>query len=263
MVAIIHNSTSLRNALHYNENKVRQKVANFIHAGNYPKDTELLSFIDKINRLERLTKLNQRAKVNSVHISLNFDLTDDLKKEKLKTIADVYMNKIGFGTQPYLVYQHNDAGHPHIHIVTTNITDEGKRISLYNLARNQSMKASKEIEQRFGLSKATAKLSAKYELKPIDILKVQYGKSDTRRAITNILDHVLPLYKYASVAELNAVLQQYNVIADQGGKDSRIYGNHGLVYRILDMNKNKTGIPIKASLIYNKPTLSSIMIINY
>ena len=48
MVAIIHNSKSLRNALHYNENKVRQGVAKFIHSANYPKDTELLCFSEKI-----------------------------------------------------------------------------------------------------------------------------------------------------------------------------------------------------------------------
>jgi hypothetical protein len=48
------------------------------------------------------------------------------------------------------------------------------------------------------------------------------------------------------------------VLADQGGKDSRIYGNRGLVYRVLNTNKNKVGIPIKASLIYNKPTLNNI-----
>ena len=110
MVAIIHKRTSLRNALHYNENTVRQKVANLFMQATIRKDTELLSFSDKINRLERLTKLNQRTKVNSVHLSLNFDLTDDLKTKKLKTIADVYMSKIGFGAQPYLVYQHTDAG---------------------------------------------------------------------------------------------------------------------------------------------------------
>jgi hypothetical protein len=110
MVAIIHNSSSLRNALHYNENKVKQGVANLIHSGNYSKDTELLGFSDKINRLERHAALNQQTKVNSVHISLNFDPSDKLNTEKLKEIADVYMQKIGFGEQPYLVYQHNDVG---------------------------------------------------------------------------------------------------------------------------------------------------------
>jgi len=258
MVAIIHNSGSLRNALHYNENKVKQGVAILIHSANYSKDTELLGFSDKINLLEKLTALNQQTKINSVHISLNFDLSDRLNTEKLKEITGVYMQKIGFGEQPYLVYQHNDAGHPHVHIVTTNIKSNGKRIMLHNLARNQSMKASKEIEKEFHLVVAEKKQRLGYELKPVNVQKVQYGKAETKRAITNVLDHVLPLYKYASLAELNAVLQQYNIIADRGSESSRIYQSRGLVYRILGSNKQKVGVPIKASLIYNKPTLKNI-----
>ena len=258
MVTIIHNSVNLRNALHYNENKVKQGVANFIHSGNYPKDTELLGFSDKINRLERQAALNQQTKINSVHISLNFDSADKLNTEKLKEITDMYMHKIGFAEQPYLVYQHNDAGHPHIHIVTTNIKSDGKRIELHNLARNQSMKASKEIEKEFHLIQAKSKQRLAYELKAVNVERVQYGKAETKRAITNVLDHVLPVYKYASLAELNAVLQQYNIVADRGSESSRIYQGKGLVYRILDANGQKTGVPIKASLIYNKPTLKNI-----
>ncbi len=258
MVAIVHNSGSLRNALHYNENKVKQKVAECIHSANYLKDTELLSLIDKITRMEKLTMLNQQTKINSVHISLNFDPAEKLSKDVLKEIAEVYMQKIGFGEQPYLVYQHHDAGHPHLHIVTTNIKENGKRIELHNLGQNQSMKASKEIEKEFNLVKALSKSRLQYELKPVDAQKVQYGKSETKRAITNVLDAVLPHYKYTSLAELNAILRQYNVVADRGSEQSRIYKNEGLVYRILNERGEKIGVPIKASLIYNKPTLQSI-----
>jgi hypothetical protein len=258
MVAIVHQSNSLRNALHYNENKVKQKVAQLIHSGNYPKDTELLGFTDKINRLERQAILNQNTKVNSVHISLNFDAADQLDNEKLQRIAEVYMQKIGFGEQPYLVYRHHDAGHEHIHIVTTNIKADGKRIELHNLARNQSMKASLEIEKEFQLVQALGKQRLGYELKPVHVQKVQYGRSETKRAITNVLDHVLPHYKYTSMAELNAVLKQYNMVADTGSKGSRIYQHKGLVYRILNEKGEKVGIPVKASLIYNKPGLPFI-----
>ena len=87
---------------------------------------------------------------------------------------------------------------------------------------------------------------------------MQYGKAETKRAITNVLDHVLPTYKYASLAELNAILQQYNVVADRGRESSRIYKSNGLVYRILNSNGEKIGVPIKASLIYSKPTLKNI-----
>src|SRR6478735_4447201 len=107
MVAIVHNSGSLRNALHYNENKVKLHNAECIHSANYPKDTEWLSFKDKLNRLEKLTMLNQQTKINSVHISLNFDPSEKLSRELLKEIADLYMIKIGFGEQPFLVYQHH------------------------------------------------------------------------------------------------------------------------------------------------------------
>lgn len=258
MVAIIHNSSSLKSALHYNENKVRQKVAVFFHSGNYAKDTSLLGFGDKINRLQKLAALNQQTKINCVHVSLNFDPSDKLDEEKLKEISEIYMQKIGFGEQPYLVYQHHDAGHPHLHIVTTNIQPNGKRIALHNLARNQSMKASKEIEKDFHLVKAEEKLRLGYELKPVNIQKVQYGKAETKRAITNVLDHVLPTYKYASLAELNAVLKLYNIIADRGGEGSRIYTGGGLVYRILNNDGEKIGVPVKASLIYSKPTLKNI-----
>lgn len=258
MVAVIHSSSRIKNALHYNENKVRQKEANFIHSANYPKDTDQLGFTDKIHRLQKLISLNQQTKINSVHISLNFDLSDRISTDALKDIADRYMEGIGFNEQPYLVYQHHDAGHPHIHIVTTNIKSDGKRISLHNLGKNYSEKVRREIEHEFKLSKADTKQKPAYNLKPLNAQKVLYGKFDTRRAITNVLDHVLPTYKYTSIAELNAILQQYNVLADGGGEGSNIYRNRGLVYRILDENKNRVGIPIKASLIYNKPTLKNI-----
>src|SRR5882672_5283895 len=107
MVAVIHSSSNIKNVLHYNENKVRQKVADFIHSANYPKDTEQLCFTDKINRLQKLIALNQQTKVNSVHISLNFDLSDRLSTDSLKEISDRFMQGIGFGEQPYLVYQHH------------------------------------------------------------------------------------------------------------------------------------------------------------
>ena len=258
MVARIKTPAAITRALNYNEQKVKQGHACLLHAANYLKDAHELNFKEKLKRFQNLIMLNERAKTNSLHISLNFDNSDKLSAEKFIVIANTYMNKIGFAEQPYLVYQHNDAGHPHIHIVTTNIKSDGKRISLHNIGRNQSEKARKEIEKEFGLIRADDKQRLNYELKPVNVQKVQYGKAETKRAITNVLDHVLPTYKYTSLAELNAVLQQYNVVADRGKENSRIYNNNGLVYRILNSMGQKVGVPIKASLIYNKPTLKNV-----
>lgn len=93
MVARIHQSESLRNALHYNENKLKVHSAKLIHSMNYLKDTEQLGFTDKISGLERLAALNERTNVNSLHISLNFDPSEKLNEEKLRAITDAYMQK--------------------------------------------------------------------------------------------------------------------------------------------------------------------------
>lgn len=141
-------------------------------------------------------------------------------------------------------------------MVTINIESDGKRIDLHHLAIRKSEPARKEIEDFFGLVKAqSAKKGAAYEVQPINMGRIQYGKIQSKKAINNVLNAVLSTYKYGSLIELNAVLQQYNVLADRGAENSRIYKSKELVYRILDESGKPIGVPIKASDFYNKPTL--------
>ncbi len=258
MVARIKSTKSISRSLNYNEKKVNSGVAKCIDAANYPKDLEALNFYDKLHRLEHQAALNERVKANSVHISLNFHESDKLNREKLCAIAETYMEGIGFEKQPYLVYQHHDAGHQHIHIVSTNIKSDGRKIEMNNIGRNQSEKARKEIELKFGLTKAEGRGQKQENDLKVSAQKVQYGKAPTKRAITNVLDTVIDQFRYTSLAELNAVLKLYNVMADRGREDSKMYQNKGLVYTALDSNGNKIGTPIKASDFYSKPTLKNL-----
>ena len=256
MVAVIKTSRSINSILNYNENKVKEGVAECISAVNYPLELEKLSFTHKQNRFLKLSSLNENVKRNSVHISLNFDPSENHSKEKLIEIADAYMEKIGFGKQPYLVYQHYDAGHPHLHLVTNNIQRDGKRIDLHLIGVKKSEPARKEIEELFGLVKAEGrKQKEDFSLKPISVGRVQYGKAESKKAINSVLNKVLFDYKYSSLPELNAVLNLYNVHADRGTEESRVFKNNGLLYKILDQNSKPIGVPIKASDFYIRPTL--------
>ena len=255
MVAKIKSGKSLIGALNYNENKVKQNQAKLIEAKGYPKDMDRLNFYDKLLRLTDLAESNQRVKTNAVHISLNFPNGESLADHLLKDIVKDYMQGIGFEMQPWLVYRHEDAGHPHIHIVTTNIKRDGQRISLHYLGQNQSEKIRKEIEIKYQLTVAQHQAQQKPDLKAVP---ADYGKAETKRVITNIVNQVIRTYKFTSVPEFNAVLQQYNIHADRGFKDSRMYARGGLVYWILDKQGNKVGVPIKASSIYGKPTLKTL-----
>ena len=258
MVAKIKRVSHLASTLNYNEQKVKHGAAECINAVGYPKDLDQLSFYDKLHRLEHQAALNERITANSVHISLNFADADKLDQEKLKTIADTYMQMIGFGKQPYLVYEHKDAGHQHIHIVTTNIRADGTRIPLHNLGRTKSEETRKAIEKEYNLVKAEEQQKHQQPIKPIKPEKIVYGKTDTKRAITNVVGYLTKNYNVSSLAELNILLKQYNVIADGGRPGMRLYEKGGLIYQVLDAKGERIGVPIKASSIYGKPTLKTL-----
>lgn len=255
MVAKVISRKTIRGALSYNENKVKAGVARCIMANQFGCEPKELNFHSKLNRFEKLTTRNQKTKTNTVHISLNFDITENISQEKLCQIASVYMDKIGFGDQPYLVYQHHDAAHPHIHILTTNIQENSRRIDIHNIGRNQSERARKEIEKSFNLVQAESKKKKQELINPINVKRAIYGKSETKRSISNAVRMVSHTYKYTSLPEFNAALRQFNVVADRGKEGTKMHSKKGLQYSLLDEKGNKIGIPIKASSIYGKPIL--------
>lgn len=249
----------MKGALNYNENKVKQGTAELVAASGFACDVEDLNFYQKLKRFDDLNKNSSKVTNNTLHISLNFSPGEELDTEMLQNIARDYLNKIGFGYQPFLVYRHDDTSHPHIHIVTTPIKTNGKSINIHNLAKRKSEPARKSIEIEYGLVKAESrKQNQSLPLQQISLKAANYGKSETKRAISNIVLEVVSRYKFTTLDELNAVLRQYNVIADRGGINSLMYQNKGLVYSIIDKEGYKTGVPIKASSIFTSPTLSAL-----
>jgi hypothetical protein len=154
MVAKVISGRTIRGVLSYNENKVKEGTADCILAKGFAGEAAQLGFNDALKTFRYYMERNTNVKSNTLHVSLNFDPREVLGQEKLKAIANAYVEKIGFRGQPFLVYQHFDAAHPHLHIVTTNIRLDGERICLKNIGKNQSEKARKEIEIEYKLVKA-------------------------------------------------------------------------------------------------------------
>lgn len=257
MVAKIVSGKDIRGALNYNEQKIAEGKAECIMANLFKEDIGRLTFYDKLNRFTNLNDRNRRTKTNTLHISLNFDATEKLKVSELNAIASTYMSRIGFGNQPYLVYEHKDAAHQHVHIVTTLIQQDGKRIPINNLGKNQSEKARKEIEKEFNLVIAEKQnKSNELNIQPVHIEKAVYGKALTKKSIASVVSIVTRNYKYTSLPELNAILRQFNVMADRGNEKSVMFEKKGLLFSLVDEKGNRIGIPIKASALPGKPTLS-------
>jgi hypothetical protein len=242
----------------YNENKVMLNKAECLMAENFLKDVSDLTVEDKLHRFERRMQLNERV-YTCQHITLNFDPLDQLSKDQMKAIVRMFMKDIGFEHQPYIVYLHHDAGHPHCHIVTTHVQKDGNPIELFNIGRNQSEKARKHIEAEFGLTTAEMKKQMRERQQQVDgIKKIKYGEAPVARSMARILEHVTENYKYSSLQDLNAVLRLYNVEAYRGRENSQLYQNRGLLYRVLDENGKYIGRPLKASFFDCKPTLDNL-----
>ncbi|RKR82366.1 relaxase/mobilization nuclease-like protein [Mucilaginibacter gracilis] len=259
MVARISTGKSIRAMLYYNENKVGEKEANLIMASGFAGDIESMSVGQKLHRFTHLTQLKPNVKTNALHISLNFHSSEDLSNAKLQQIAAAYMEKIGFSDQPFLVYRHHDAAHQHLHIVTTNITAARERIDLHDIGRKLSEPARKQIEEDFKLIKAESKIfKVEAAIKAADIKKAKYGHLPTKRALSNVITAVTRDYRFTSLAELNAALKCFNVVAMRGEEHTAMFQKKGLMYSLLDTKGNPVGVPIKASAFYTKPTFRNL-----
>ena len=153
MLAKVKCHSNLARSIGYNEEKVVLNKAVCFLAANFIIDADSLSTENKLARFSHRTSLHEGSVCNAVHISLNFSAKDEISNEKMTTMAQHYMNAIGFGHQPFLVYRHFDTHHPHAHVVSTNITAEGKRIQMHDIVNKVSREIVRERRTGFHLQK--------------------------------------------------------------------------------------------------------------
>jgi len=242
--------------LGYNEEKLEAGEARCLDAGNFAKDVKDLTWEDKLYHFTRLTSLNEKIIKPGLHISLNFHPTDKLSDKLLVQISREYLEKMGFGRQPYLIYCHTDVAHPHAHLATTYVQKDGKKINVPKRQYYYSLQICREMEQKYSLAEP-GKRDRQQDMtrQPVTI---QYGKVPTMPALSNVVDKVVGVYKYTSLEEANAVFRLFNAEAYRGKEDSRLYARRGLIYRVLDERGKPTGSKIKASQFDSKPTLAKL-----
>jgi len=259
MVTKIIHSKNIRAILTYNENKVRDREAELLMAAGYPLSPGQLSFNGKLERMLMLTRQNEGTKTNAMHVVISFSPEDKLDNDVMQSIALQFMEEIGFGAQPFLLYRHYDTYNPHLHIATVNIAAGGQRIETHNIGRNQAQRARRLIEELYGLVKAEEQQKQEDTLYLPSLLRnVVHGKVPTKATITAIVRLVTSTYKFTSIPELNVILRQFNLMAYRGPEDSRMYEKGGLVYCVLDENGAPGSQPIKASSIFGSPTLKNL-----
>ena len=145
---------NVRRVVYYSENKVKQGTAEYICAVNFHKEIEEMTADEKVEFFLQRNLLRPSCKANTPHIVLGFHPSERLSKEKFAEIAQDFMERIGFGEQPFLVYYHTDTQSPHLHIVTTLIRADGSRINPHNIGKEKCLPACQVLEEKYHLIKA-------------------------------------------------------------------------------------------------------------
>ena len=115
MVAKISSGKSLFGALTYNQTKVDKATADVLFSQNIIRTVDGSYNIPLCMRsFEPYLSANNKTVNPVIHISLNPHPDDVLTDEQLSNIAQEYMEKLGYGKQPYLVYKHEDLSLIHI-----------------------------------------------------------------------------------------------------------------------------------------------------
>lgn len=243
MIAKISSTENLGGALGYNFKKVEKGEANILLAAELYQDSEGRYTMEEVLAdMEALIPKQCRTKKTVFHCSLNPHPDEKLSDELLAQIAKEYMEALGYGKQPYIVFKHNDIAREHIHIVSLRVDGEGNKINDKYEGR-RSKRITDALERKYNLIPS----SKVRENAVTEMPKVDTTKGNIKEQVASVVRMVLKHYRFCSLGELNAVLSAYNVSVEEVKTEFRGKKYDGLVYVPTDDNGNKVSTPIHAS----------------
>lgn len=245
MVAKISTGNSLYGALAYNGGKINRDEGKLLATNRIFDDgSGKVDVAKAVEDFRRYMPEQTRTRNRVIHISLNPHPDDRLTDVEMEQLAREYLERLGYGEQPYLVFKHEDIGRHHLHIVSVNVDERGKRLNKDFLHR-RSKRITTELEKKYGLHPA----DRKQRRNDNPLRKVDVSQGDVRHQVANTAKAVMAAYRFRSMAEYRVLLSLYNVAVEEshGVADGREY--HGLVYAATDDAGNRTGNPFKAARI--------------
>lgn len=243
MVADIHIGNNLYGALAYNQEKIDAGLGKILEANRIfiPADGQF-SVGDCMRDFERAMPPQVTTTRGIIHISLNPHPEDKISDEQLTDIGREYMERLGFGGQPYIIFKHEDIDRQHLHIVSSRVCSDGSLISDKN-NYEKSRKITDDLERKYSLHPKDKKQGKAWQLSPVDA-----SRGDLKKQVANVIKPLLTMYKFQSFGEYRALLSLYNIGVEKVEGNNQGHKYTGLVYSALDAECNRVGKPLKSSL---------------
>lgn len=193
MIIKILSSTGTFAGVRYNTNKIENESGELMKIGNMPHvdnlDISEQACKDYLIAHSRVNRKTKNAQFHAV-ISAN---GKELSKYQLTEIAEKYLRKMGYGNNPYIIVFHSDTANNHVHIVSSRVGNDGKKIS--------------DSNEKFRTNKIRKKLMKEYDIK---------SKEDLNTLLT---------YSYQNAKQLEHLLKSQGYIVSEKENSFYIYYN--------------------------------------
>lgn len=244
MVAKINIGSNLYGALSYNQEKVDAGLGKILGANLVfqPADGHF-SVTECMNDFMQFVPGHFRTEEPVFHVSLNPHKEDVLTDEQLADIGREYMQRLGYGDQPYLIFKHEDIEREHLHIVSLRVKSDGRKV--FDGKEHERSKAiTIELEKEYNLHPAEGqKQGEQWELTPVDA-----SKGNLKKQIASVIKPLASMYNFQSMGEYKAVLSLYNIHLEELKGEVKGKPYRGLLYSAMDSDGNKVGTPLKSSI---------------
>ncbi|RHO67066.1 mobilization protein [Parabacteroides sp. AF48-14] len=245
MVAKINHGSNLYGALAYNQQKVDGDKGKVLGCNLVlePADGKFNAY-SCAEDFERFMPSHIRTKKPVVHISLNPHPDDKLTDVQLTDLGRQYLERLGYGGQPYMIFKHEDIDRRHIHLVTTRVRTDGSLVP-DKFEKDRSSRIVAQLEKDFNLLPAKGqKQGEAWRLTPVDA-----AAGNLKKQISGVIKPLSEMYRFQSFAEYRALLSLYNIGIEKVEGNNKGNRYEGLVYSALDADGKRAGKPLKSSLL--------------
>ena len=248
MVANIRSGSSPGGALRYNKEKVDKDEAEVLFW------QKMLEPFDKHGRLDvdacmdsfwPYLEANRRTTNTVFHVSLNPSPEDKLTDEQFRDIAREYMERMGYGNQPYIVFKHKDIERQHLHIVSLRVDEQGRKLP-HDFEARRSMEILRDLERKYNLHPS---IKGEEQADKVGLHRVDYREGNVKQQISSVVRSCLRNYRCSSYEEFRTLLEAFNISVEErtGTINGRNYA--GIVYGAMTDDGYGIGTPFKSSRI--------------
>lgn len=251
MIVKILSSSASFDGVNYNTDKIDNGMGELMKVKNFGALQGLLNLCpeDYRNYLKMVSATNKAVKKPQFHVAISAE-GRSYDKHQLTEIAEKWLGKMGYGEQPYLIVFHKDTSNNHVHLVTTRINRQGKKINSgfekiraqanmnAVLAVDEKQNAKAAIEKSLAYSFSTKAQfmmvleSQGYKLTEKDgyLNIIKFGKVQGEISLAVIEEKLKhSIHDDSRMKQLTALLYKYAPRYDTGGLTEYFKKEHGIV----------------------------------